>query len=427
MPPSAVRVRSTAAVGIVLAIIAAAAGSLVGAAAQVPVDDPSSTTTSTTSSSSTTTTSDTVPEVVPTTAPPDEPPPPPPQDDPPPQESPPPPPPTGFGGDGPAPPGTPQVVPPDAQALIDSVKRTRPSSTAQLLSALRPLVDLGMSQEEAISVGFGRFPVGGMANYSHDWWYPRFVPEFHLHEGTDIFAAEGTPVRAPADGTLRQTAGAVGGMSVYVTAADGTYYYMAHLAGFAPGQQTGQRVKTGEVVGYVGSSGNAQGGPPHVHFELHPAPTRRITTGTGRSRVTHDVPVAVRSGTVLPPVDPKPHLDTWLAEAIAQAPALVAQFESKRPRAAISTGLTRRLGVGSAIVSSSPPTPPRPQLLWAASASPSGGPLKLAEAEAAQAAADLDWDRLGEDARQWARADNAARIAVRRLTPAPLARFLGLQ
>ena len=406
-------------------------GGVFGATAQEPgLQDPNATTTTTAPETTTTTQQEGgLPDIVATTTTTEPPPPiePPPFD---PSPPPPQPPPVDGGGDGTPPPGAPQVVPPDIQAQINSIKRTKPNNTSKLLAALRPLIDLGMSEQEAIAVGFGRFPMAGQANYSHDWWYPRFVPTFHLHEGTDIFAALGTPVRSPADGTLRQVTGGSGGFSAYVTEADGTYYYMAHLAGFVEGQVSGQKVKRGEIVGYNGDSGNARGGSPHVHFEIHPAPTKTVTTGKGKNKVTQTVSVPVRPGTVLPPVDPKPFLDLWLEEALADVPRIVAEFESSRPRAAISTGLTRRLGDGRAGVFAAPSTPPRAQLLWASSASPSGGALQLAEAEAAEAAEELDWSTLARQeaarAQTWERYDAPARGVVRRITPAPLARLLGL-
>lgn len=259
------------------------------------------------------------------------------------------------------------MVPPEAQAMINSVKRTGSNNTGRLLDALRPLQDLGVSEAEAISIGFGRFPMGGYATYSHDWWFPRFVPEFHLHQGTDIFAALETPVRSPADGTVRITNGLIGGLSVYVTTADGTYYYLAHLARLADGLTEGQQVKVGDVVAFNGDSGNAKGGPPHIHFEVHPG-------GGG-------------------PVDPKPILDQWLAEALANVPRVIAAYEARVPRAVITTGLTRRLGEAGGGFAA-PSGPSRSQLLWASSASPAGGSLRLAEAEAVGAARRLDWDEV---------------------------------
>ncbi|MGI8686782.1 MAG: peptidoglycan DD-metalloendopeptidase family protein, partial [Acidimicrobiales bacterium] len=206
--------------------------------------------------------------------------------------------PPAIGGDSAPPPGTAPEIPAALQAKINSVRRSGPNSTAPLIAALAPLVAMGMTEQEAIQAGFGRFPVGGRATFTHDWWFLRFVPELHLHEGTDIFAAYGTPARAPASGTLRQTFSPVGGLSAYVTEADGTYYYLAHLSRFEPGQVSGQAVEAGDVIGYVGDSGNARGTSPHVHFEIHP-------DGGG-------------------PTDPKRFLDAWLDEALAAVPSVVA-------------------------------------------------------------------------------------------------------
>jgi murein DD-endopeptidase MepM/ murein hydrolase activator NlpD len=337
--------------------------------------------------------------------------------------------PTVGGGDATVPPGTPQVVPPEFQAMINSVKRSKANNTSKLLLALQPLIDAGLSQEDAITLGFGRFPVAGPANFVDDWWYPRFTPTFHLHEGTDVFGAMGTPVRSPLDGVLRQTDGAVGGLASYVTADDGTYVYMAHLSGFVQGQPSGKRVKVGEIVGYLGDSGDAKGGAPHVHFEIHPPPTRTVTTGKGKTAVTKVVTTSVRPGTQLPATDPKPYLDQWLQDAINNVPSLIASYEANRPRVIIATGLTRRFADGRGGVFASPTTPSRDQLLWASSASPSGGALQLAQAEAAVAAQSLDWTMLSRrsagEVGAWERADAGARAAAALVTPGPLRRFLG--
>src|SRR5439155_13217369 len=80
-----------------------------------------------------------------------------------------------------------KTVPPDAQAQINAVKRTPPNSTAALIQALSALEDFGLTPQEAINVGFGHFPVAGMANWSDDWLMPRFTPSFHMHQGNDVF------------------------------------------------------------------------------------------------------------------------------------------------------------------------------------------------------------------------------------------------
>lgn len=300
--------------------------------------------------------------------------------------------PAGGGGDAPAPPGA-DRIPPGYAAIIASVRRTPANNTRQLLAALAPLQELGLSLEEAAVLGFGRFPVAGEATFGDDWLYPRFVPYFHLHVGTDIFAARGTPVRAPVDGVFRSTNGPIGGLAAYVTMADGTYFYMAHLDALAPGLADGQQVRTGQVLGYVGDSGNARGGKPHVHFEIHPR-------GGG-------------------PINPKPYLDRFVADALARAPAVVAHYRA----------LWEQQREQAAPVPPPPPPPPpdpaptdpllSPTMAWVVSMSPAGGPLRVAEAELVDAVATLDWDKAVEAARARAAAATVARRWVAPLVPAP--------
>ncbi|MDQ3388954.1 MAG: M23 family metallopeptidase, partial [Gemmatimonadota bacterium] len=85
-----------------------------------------------------------------------------------------------------------------------------------------------------------------------------------------IHAPRGTPVLAVADGSiLRLHGGSRGGNSIYHLDADGfTRYYYAHLDRYAAGLRPGQKVKEGEVIGYVGDSGNASPGDFHLHFSV---------------------------------------------------------------------------------------------------------------------------------------------------------------
>jgi murein DD-endopeptidase MepM/ murein hydrolase activator NlpD len=93
-----------------------------------------------------------------------------------------------------------------------------------------------------------------------------------LHEGVDIGAAEGKFVYAAGDGriTKQYLAGTnqLTGNGLIVRMADGTYFFYAHLQGFAPGIGVGTPVKAGQIIGYVGTTGNS--GVPHLHFEVHP-------------------------------------------------------------------------------------------------------------------------------------------------------------
>ena len=90
------------------------------------------------------------------------------------------------------------------------------------------------------------------------------------HHAIDIHAPRGTPVVAVEDGTvLKLHRGARGGIAVYLLDDDGrTRYYYAHLDGYAQGLHEGQRVERGEVIGYVGDTGNAQPGDYHLHFSI---------------------------------------------------------------------------------------------------------------------------------------------------------------
>lgn len=198
-----------------------------------------------------------------------------------------------------------------ARSYVDAASRSGTnSSTNALLDALRPLYDLGLSNEEVLAKGFGRFPLGGQAVYRDDFGEFRVGPPEHPHGGTDIFAPFNTPVRATAAGVVTFANEGLGGKAAYVTEPDGTFYYFAHLNGFAPGLAPGSTVGVGQVIGFNGDSGNAKGGPPHVHFEVHPR------GGAG--------------------VNPKPLLDQWLADALAGVPDLMAPFrQASRPLAAI--------------------------------------------------------------------------------------------
>ena len=281
-------------------------------------------------------------------------------------------------------------------AILDSLQRSGASSTAPLIEALRPLEALGFSAGEAAILGMGAFPVAGRANYRDDWHDARLTPVFHLHKGNDIFAAFDTPVKSPAEGVVRVAEEAVGGKSVYVTAADGTYYYMAHLSGFAADLTTGATVTAGQVVGYTGDSGNARGGAPHVHFEVHPAGGEAV--------------------------NPKPILDGWLNDAIARVPDLVANYRAQTPEVLVATGLTRQFDVRSFEGAARPPDM---ALLWASSVSTGGGGLRLAEVELARAAESVDWDGRTAAALEKRQAETqAAEMAITvlaPLTPAPLA------
>ncbi len=112
-----------------------------------------------------------------------------------------------------------------------------------------------------------------------------------VHHAVDILAPRGTPILAADDGrVLRLRRNTLGGITIYaVDPADRYVYYYAHLERYARGLAEGQTVTKGQIIGYVGTTGDAPPNVPHLHFQM----MRR--------------PNAVRwwDG---PPVDPKPYL-----------------------------------------------------------------------------------------------------------------------
>ena len=90
------------------------------------------------------------------------------------------------------------------------------------------------------------------------------------HAGIDIFAPRGTPVRSATGGFVWAVEGVspLGGNAVTVVGAGGRRYYYSHLDRFADNLREGQPVTPDTVLGYVGTSGNAEATPPHLHFEF---------------------------------------------------------------------------------------------------------------------------------------------------------------
>ena len=110
-------------------------------------------------------------------------------------------------------------------------------------------------------------PVDQPRAFGDGFGAPRLAGGFHLHEGVDIVAPQGTPIRAPFDGVARSSSNTLGGLAVYVTGATG-YVYNAHLVGYS--EHSNGPVQAGDVIGYVGWTGDAMGGVYHDHFEYHP-------------------------------------------------------------------------------------------------------------------------------------------------------------
>ena len=106
-------------------------------------------------------------------------------------------------------------------------------------------------------------PVRGSA-YSDTWGASRSGGR--SHQGVDMLAGTGTPIVAVVSGSVQFKQTNLGGNSVWLTGNDGNRYFLAHLNSFAGSSRS---VSQGEVIGYVGDTGNARG-TPHLHFEVHP-------------------------------------------------------------------------------------------------------------------------------------------------------------
>ncbi len=114
-------------------------------------------------------------------------------------------------------------------------------------------------------------PVQGAGFLADDFGAPRYAGGYHPHAGNDVFTRRGTPVVAPFDGVALAAPNPLGGLAVRVHGTVG-YVYNAHLSRYG---KLGS-VQAGDVVGYVGNTGDAGGGPPHNHFEFHPGGGRAV-------------------------------------------------------------------------------------------------------------------------------------------------------
>lgn len=126
-------------------------------------------------------------------------------------------------------------------------------------------------------------PVRGVTRAQLDNTYEDSRGSGRVHEAIDIMAARGTPVLAVADGTVEKLfTSDRGGLTIYQFEPSGRYaYYYAHLDHYADDLEEDDALKQGEVIGYVGSTGNASDDAPHLHFGIFElTPERQWWKGT---------------------------------------------------------------------------------------------------------------------------------------------------
>jgi murein DD-endopeptidase MepM/ murein hydrolase activator NlpD len=116
------------------------------------------------------------------------------------------------------------------------------------------------------------FPIFGTAAFGDTFGAFRADVAGKWHHGEDLVAPRGTPLLAVADGSLFSVGwNDIGGWRLWLRDDGGNEFYYAHLDAYSPLAVAGRRVKAGDVLGFIGTSGDAEGGPPHLHFEIHPA------------------------------------------------------------------------------------------------------------------------------------------------------------
>ena len=157
----------------------------------------------------------------------------------------------------------------------------------------RPLLTQGPTGlQPQLTAGGYVFPVYGPSSFGDSFGAFRGDVSGNWHHGDDIFAPLGAPILACADGLVFSVGwNDVGGNRLWLRDSQGNEFYYAHLSAFTPLAQNGMHVKAGEMLGFVGNTGDAQGTPTHLHFEVHP--TSLLFMGYDGA------------------VNPTPYLDAW--------------------------------------------------------------------------------------------------------------------
>ena len=156
--------------------------------------------------------------------------------------------------------------------------------------APKPVFRVPPKVHPPLTAGRYVFPVYGPSSYIDSYGAAR--ADVSYHHGVDIFGQLGQPLVAVADGTVFSVGwNRIGGNRLWIRDGAGNEFYYAHLSAFSTLAVDGAHVRAGQVVGFMGNTGDAQGTPYHLHFEVHPV--SRLYLGYDGA------------------VDPYPYLQAW--------------------------------------------------------------------------------------------------------------------
>lgn len=166
-----------------------------------------------------------------------------------------------------APPAAAESVPPAAPAIDPAPAPATPAAPG--VPAVTPPADAPSDGASLLAGKSLLIPVAGVRPESLTDMFDD-ARGGRRHEAIDIMAPRGTPVHAVDDGKLVKLFTSVpGGLTIYQFDTEGRLaYYYAHLDRYAPGLAEGSLLRRGELIGYVGSTGNADPGAPHLHFAV---------------------------------------------------------------------------------------------------------------------------------------------------------------
>jgi murein DD-endopeptidase MepM/ murein hydrolase activator NlpD len=167
-----------------------------------------------------------------------------------------------------APPAT--ATPPGTEVVPTTVEDPQSGDAPRLRPNRKlPAKGVPLRLHPKLTAGHYVFPVYGPVSFIDSYGSAR--ADVTYHHGDDIFGQLGQPLIAVTDGTVFSVGwNKVGGNRLWILDAQGNQFYYAHLSAFSAAATNGAHVKAGQVVGFMGDTGDAEGTPYHLHFEIHP-------------------------------------------------------------------------------------------------------------------------------------------------------------